>query len=87
MAEMTLRLDPPLACHGLSLQVACHVEIRAMRAGSGITAQCRKDPVAIGITRAGHRAWYHIGPAPLAPGAAAALLRQIEALTGDCTAP
>lgn len=87
MAEMTLRLDPPLACHGLSLQVACRVEIRAMQAGSGITGQCRKVPVAIGITRAGHGVWVHIGPQPLAPEATAALLREIEALTGDCAAP
>jgi len=86
MAEMTLRLGPALAVGGLTLQVACRVEIRATRAGSGITGQCRKVPVAIGITRAGHRAWVHIGPR-LAPEAAAALLQEIEALTGDCAVP
>lgn len=87
MAEMTLRLDPALVVGGLSIEVACRVEARATQAGSGITGQCRKEPVAIGITRAGHRAWVHIGPGPLTPKAAAALLQEIEALTGDDTAP
>lgn len=87
MARMTLRLDPALALGDLDIQVACRVETRAMQTGSAISGQCRKEPVAIGITRAGHKAWVHIGPGPLAPEAAAALLREIEALHGEADAP
>jgi len=84
---MTLRLDPPLTNCGFSLQVACRVEVRVMRAGSGLTGQCRKEPVAIGVSRDGRGRWYHIGPEPLDGAAAAALLRDLEALSGDPIAP
>jgi len=84
---MTLRLDPALTVCGFSLQVACRVEVRVMRSGSGLTGQCRKEPVAICVSHEGRGRWYHIGPEPLAPATAAALLRDLEALSGDPIAP